>query len=270
MIFEVEPSQLTELNSDTLVQLMKRLLLAECQLVEIPLQAAVVPLQITVPDGGEDGRVEWSGGVDRTNYLPTRFVVFQSKAQDLSDSVVRAEVFTKSSRKYCCALPKLNDAVLDALSRNGSYIVFCSRPYGGQKISRLRKAIEKAIRDAGADPAKLANIDVYDANRIADWVNTHPPVTLWLSSKSRRRSLAGFQSLDAWGRDAEISKVPWVNSEQPRFVPANRLPDIDNTDKPLKGWPFDQAASTASSSGALAPESRPCAKRRPLAGRGAP
>jgi len=244
MIFEVEPSQIKELNSDALVQLMKRLLLAECQLVEIPLRAAVVPLQITVPDGGEDGRVEWSGGVDRTNYLPARFVVFQSKAQDLSDSGVRAEVFAKSSRKDTSVPPKLNEAVSDALTRNGSYIVFCSRPYGGQKISRLRKAIEKAIRDAGADPAQLVSIDVYEANRIADWVNTHPSVALWLSSKSRRRSLAGFQSLEGWGRDTEIASMPWVVSDQPRFIPANRLPDIASDARP-KGWTFDEAAGEA-------------------------
>lgn len=68
MIFEVDAEQISQLDSVTLVQLMKRLLLAECRLVDIPLRAAVVPLQISVPDGGEDGRVEWNDGIDTTNF----------------------------------------------------------------------------------------------------------------------------------------------------------------------------------------------------------
>ena len=63
MFFEADASQIKQLDSLQLVQLMKRLLLAECRLVDIPLRAATIPLQITVADGGEDGRVDWNGGV---------------------------------------------------------------------------------------------------------------------------------------------------------------------------------------------------------------
>src|ERR1700726_3817676 len=118
MIFEVDAEQISRLDSITLVQRMKRLVLAECQLVGIPLRAAVVPLQITVPDGGEDGRVEWSGGTDSTNYLPARFNIFQSKAQNLTEGAVKAEVFAKSQKgKHDKVNPTLNDAVSETLSR---------------------------------------------------------------------------------------------------------------------------------------------------------
>src|ERR1700726_1185162 len=117
MIFEVDAEQISRLNSVALVQLMKRLLLAECQLVDIPLRAAAVPLQITVPDGGEDGRVEWTGGTDSTNYLPSRFSIFQSKAQNLTEGTVKSEVFAKSQKgKHDKDKPTLNDAVSDTLS----------------------------------------------------------------------------------------------------------------------------------------------------------
>src|ERR1700730_7551912 len=98
MIFEVDADQISRLDSVALVQLMKRLLLAECQLVDIPLRGAAVPLQITVPDGGEDGRVEWTGGADSTNYLPSRFSVFQSKARNLTERSIKAEVIAKSHK----------------------------------------------------------------------------------------------------------------------------------------------------------------------------
>lgn len=249
MIFEVDAEQISQLDSVALVQLMKRLLLAECQLVDIPLRAVAVSLQITVPDGGEDGRVEWTEGTDSTNYLPSRFNIFQSKAQNLTEGTVKAEVLAnphKGKNKGAKAKPKLNDAVSDALSRRGSYVLFCSQPFTGQKIEKLRKAIEGAIGQSGVRPSRLAKIDIYDANRIADWVNTHPAVALWLTSHGRRRSVSGFQSHDGWGRSAEIRDVPWIDNDAQRFLPANRvISEGEQMDWRRKAWTFQQASEAA-------------------------
>jgi hypothetical protein len=159
MFFEAEEDQIARLESLQLVQLMKRLLLAECHMVDIPLRAATVPLQITVADGGEDGRVDWSGGADSTDFFPARFSVFQSKAQNLTERLIAAEVLKKPKR----GTAKLNAAVSEALSRNGSYIVFCSHKFGGQKIEKLRNAVAKAIRKGKKRPSDLSSIEIYDA-----------------------------------------------------------------------------------------------------------
>lgn len=98
MFFETDADQISRLGSPQLVQLMKRLVLAECRLIDIPLRSATVPLQITIPDGGEDGRVEWTGGADATDYFPARFCVFQSKAQNLTGSTIAAEVLKKQKK----------------------------------------------------------------------------------------------------------------------------------------------------------------------------
>jgi hypothetical protein len=190
MFFEADVTQIAQLDSLQLVQLMKRLILAECRLVNIPLRAARAPLQITVADGGEDGRVEWTGGVDATDFFPSRFCVFQSKAQNLTETLIAEEVLKKQKKKSA----KLNVAVSEVLLRRGSYVVFCSRPFGGQKIVKLQAAIAKAIHKGKKNPTHATAIEIYDANRIADWVNTHPPVALWLASLKRGRSVAGFQS----------------------------------------------------------------------------
>lgn len=231
MFFEADEEQIARLQSLQLVQLMKRLLLAECRLVDIPLRAATVPLQITVADGGEDGRVDWSGGADSTDYFPGRFSIFQSKAQNLTEKLIAAEVLKKPKK----GAAKLNAAILEAISRKGSYIVFCSRKFGGQKIRRLKKAVEKAVHKGKKKPSRLKSIDIYDANRIADWVNTHPPVALWLASLNKGRSLSGFLSHEAWGKEDEIRNIPWVSDDTTRFSPAYRQ----------DAWTFDQAADAA-------------------------
>jgi hypothetical protein len=241
MIFESEPDQIKQLDSLTLVKLMKRLLLSECRLVAIPLRGAHVPLQITVADGGEDGRVEWTGGIDVTNYFPSRFCIFQSKAQDLTASSIKSEILKKPKK----GPPKLNAAISEVLSRQGSYIVFCSHPFGPKKILRLRRAICDAIRAGGGNPDDAAAIEIYDANLISDWVNTHAAVALWLTEHSRHRSLAGFQSHESWERAPEINAIPWIDSDIARFVPVN----LDITTMECKApdrnaWTFAQAAES--------------------------
>ncbi len=91
MVVEVSPEFIKTIDSVLLVRLMKRLMLAKCRLTDIPFRAASVPLQVTVPDGSEDGRVGWTGGVDSTAYFPHRLTLFQSKAQDLTEGRIRGE-----------------------------------------------------------------------------------------------------------------------------------------------------------------------------------
>ena len=82
-MFEVDPKQVEGLEAQDLVLLLRRLLHAEAQAAGVPLSAISVPLQITVPDGGEDGRIVWTGGRDSTDYLPGRINFFQCKASKM-------------------------------------------------------------------------------------------------------------------------------------------------------------------------------------------
>ncbi len=235
MLFRTEADQIEQLDSTGLVRLMKRLLLAECRTTGIPLRGAHVPLQVTVADGGEDGRVEWSGGVEQTAYLPSRFNVLQSKAQKLTEAQVRKEILKDPKKGKSGPPSRLGDAVGQALARGGSYIVFCREPMVGAKRDRLVKAIRDAITEAGEDPAKLAAIEVYDANTIADWTTLHPAVALWLTSQGRGRSVLGLQTHQDWGAAPEIAKVPWQEDEVPRFSLATLSPS-STVGNVASGW----------------------------------
>ena len=79
-LLEIEAETITLLNDYQLTSLLKRLLHLEAWSAEIAQISVEVGLNITVPDGGEDGRIEWKNGPERTDYLPTRLVQFQCKA----------------------------------------------------------------------------------------------------------------------------------------------------------------------------------------------
>lgn len=213
MFFNADPDYVATLDSISLVKLLKRLVIAESRLIGIPLRAASVPLQITIADGGEDGRVEWNGGLSSSDYLPARFSIFQCKAQSLSKNQVKAEILKRQKK----GPPKLNHAVAEVLLKKGAYIVFCRERMVAMKRTKLVEAIRAAITEGGSNAKKASAIEVYDANVIADWVTTHPPVALWLASQKHGTILNGFQSHEQWGRHPDLT-LSWQHSDEARFT----------------------------------------------------
>jgi len=66
----IEPEHVKLLKKHELLKLLRILLYSEAK----NRRASVhVPLQIDVPDGGEDGR--WSGDVEPNDYIPNRFTM---------------------------------------------------------------------------------------------------------------------------------------------------------------------------------------------------
>jgi len=260
VIFEADPAQIEALDSQELVQLMKMLLLAESRLAEIPLRASHVPFQITVADGGEDGRVEWSDGAESTPFFPRRFCIFQAKATNLTEACVRSEILKKAPagskkkvgrkskakktprrRKSRAVNMVLSQAITDVLSKRGSYTILSTTALVGNKREKLKKAIREAVRDGGGDPACI-EVEVLDSNKLAEWVNRHPSVALWLAKHTRRRSLAGFQSHEGWGKSANIRVSPWVEGSKPRFVAVNVAVEGSPGDRPeATVWTFEEA-----------------------------
>jgi len=216
MIFDVHPSQIESLDSKELVILLKKLLHAEAQRAGINLRGISVPLQITVSDGGEDARISWQGGFEHTDYLPSRFCIFQSKASDPGPSGWKKEVWTKSSRKKG-ASRNLNNAVRKVISEYGSYIGFTSAAVIGDNYDRRIEGIKQGIREARSDPARLKAIKIYDANKIAAWASRHPAVAVWLNERQSGLVLKGFQTVEYWGKKAEISSIQHVDDKARRF-----------------------------------------------------
>ena len=114
--FEISEQQIEMLDQVQLVQLIKRLAFSDLHQKGVPLSAVHATLKVTVPDGGEDIRVEWTGGPERTDYIPNRVTIFQSKAENLPDAKFKSEPIDASGKS-------LKPAVLDVVNRNGAYVI---------------------------------------------------------------------------------------------------------------------------------------------------
>lgn len=216
-MFRADPSQIEGLDSLGLVGLLRRLLYAEAQQAGIKLNDVSVPLQITVPDGGEDGRVQWTGGNESTDYLPSRTTLFQSKASSIGPNGWKKECWTKSSQRKGRAR-KLSSAMDFALSNAASYVGFTTEPLVGTKITECVESIRAGIKDAGGDPEKLSAIKVYGSNEIANWVDQHPSIALWLAELSQKQDLQGYQTVSLWGKRADFLSTPYELDDHPRYT----------------------------------------------------
>lgn len=216
MIFETNASQIERLDQSQLVGLLRRLIQAELNKNSIPLRSGTAPAQITIADGGDDARVSWSGGPNETDWLPSRFTIFQSKKGKTSPAGLKAETQTKSTQGSDS--PELTEALEEAISQSGSYVIVTSKPVVGTKLDLRIKAIRDGISDAGNDSSLLSSIQIYDCNRLSAWTNTHPSVALWLNALLRDVHLGGFQTFEDWGRIPEISEIEFQQTNDARFV----------------------------------------------------
>lgn len=220
MIFEANAQQIERLDQSQLVDLLRRLIQSELNKNSIPLRSGTAPAQITVADGGDDARVSWLGGPNETDWLPSRFTIFQSKKGTTSPAGLKAETQTKSSQGTDA--PILNEALEKAISQSGAYVIVTSTPVVGTNLDRRIKAIREGVSDTGNDPSLLSSIQIYDCNRLAAWTNTHPSVALWLNALLRDVHLSGFQTFEDWGRAPEISEIEFQQNNDTRFVAKGR------------------------------------------------
>lgn len=217
MIFDVLPSQIQALDSKELVELLRKLLHAEGRKSGISLRGVSVPLQITISDGGEDARIAWKGGQENTDYLPARFSIFQSKATDPNVAGWKKEVWSKTTQKKG-AVRKLNNAMAKTIAERGSYVGFTNAVLVGNKYDDRIQAIKDGILEAHSDPSQLAAIDIYDANKIAEWVSSHPSVGIWLNELQSGLALGGFQTMDGWSKRADFVSIERVTDKASRYT----------------------------------------------------
>lgn len=220
-MFDVEAELIERLDPGQLVRLLKQLLYLEAERHALPRSAPSVPLQISVPDGGEDGRIQWEHGPEMTDFVPRRFTIYQCKAQVISPAQCAKEVAPQNVIQ-----PQLEEA-LDA---GGAYILFCRQPYNAALIKSRVKKIREALKASGRRDWETACVDFYDGNRIASWVNCFLPAQVYVFECNR---IALDPSIKTWW--------DWASHRdfQVRYVPNHRLSDLMQTirDSCHKGSP---------------------------------
>jgi DNA-binding transcriptional regulator YiaG len=206
--FEVTGKHIEALTDRKLTSLARRLLAAEAQSADLPMDGIHVAASITAPDGGEDARIEWLVGPPRTAYLPARLSQLQLKATSISPSQAAREVLT--------AKGNVKPMVRSALEAHGAYVLLCSRSYTKKKAVACADSIRKALASEGLH-TRPEQVQFRDADQIATWVNAHPPVAAWVFEQTQPGLVGPFRDWTHWAGRYEHERSPWV--PDPRLAP---------------------------------------------------
>ncbi len=205
---EISDDDVKLLSSEQLADLLRRLLQVEALVNEIPMDGIHVASNLTAPDGGEDARIFWEGGVERTSFLPSRRCQFQMKTGGVTPASAGREM-TRSG--------EVKPMIRDVVEAGGSYIMMSTAPLTQQQIQARERKIREALRGAEL----VVNDDQVrfrDGSQIAAWVNSHPSMAKWLSELVRPGSVGPFATYEGWSRRPEHHIVS--------FSDDSRLPEL--------------------------------------------
>lgn len=205
-LFEVSHEDIVPLKDAQLTDLLRQLLRLEAIYFHLPTSGVSVALNITVADGGEDGRIEWSGDPIRTDYVPNRLTMFQCKATELGPAACADELHLKDSTE-------LKPQVATVLDAGGSYVLFTTQALNQRKISERLKKMRKAIQAAGRSYADTVDLTIYDANKIRDWTNRYVPAITAVLQWRGRPLLPGLQTWENWSLQEKYVRFPFVPSD---------------------------------------------------------
>lgn len=190
-LVDVTFEQIEVLTDRQLTDLLNMLLHLEAVAYNIPSSAVGVSLKINVGDGGEDGRIKWEEGPECTNWIPKRFVLFQCKATDMPAANCKKEICKNDSTE-------LKPRVEEVLDCGGSYVLFYGRECNTERQVPRVNAFREALRKAGKEYSDTANIQIYDANKIASWVKEYIPAIIAVHNWTGKALPEGFQTWRMW------------------------------------------------------------------------
>ena len=199
--FDVTGDNISALRETLLPRLLRSLLNAEALANRIPLDKIHVASNTYAADGGEDGRIEWKGGPDRTPFLPSRLNQFQLKAGRTFPATAAKEVLNRDD--------SVKKRVREVLAAGGNYIMLCAQPYTQNQIENREIRIRAALASAGLT-IDGDQVDFRDADQIASWVNYHASVALWVKERTQPGTIGRFRSWSQWADRSEHYRSPWV------------------------------------------------------------
>ena len=204
--FEVDGGRLVgAIPPQAFPSLLRRLLSAEAQAHGLPQDGIHVAAKITAADDGEDGRIEWTDGPDRTTFLPARLCQFQLKT---------GPVFPASSAKEVVGRTgQVKPLIRDVLDRGGHYILLCTQAYTQKQIQARKGSICTALRNAGMEIDE-DRIDIRAAEELAHWINHYPSVAIWLNEQTGIKTVGPFRSWEQWRQRTEHETSSWVEDDR--------------------------------------------------------
>lgn len=209
-IYEVSYKHIEKLNDIQLTKILSKLMYLEANKFGIDKSDVNCSLNITVADGGEDASVQWVDGCAHTDWFKCRNNLFQCKATDMPPSKCKNEIIDIDKDKNI----KLKTQVEEVFKQNGAYILFYYKSLSPKQVNERIKAFREALKELNKPYYQNAAIYIYDANKIAAWVNNYLSAIADVLSFNGERLPIILSTWDELSKYEEYSKYKFEADEE--------------------------------------------------------
>ncbi|MFC2088515.1 hypothetical protein ACFLSX_02855 [Calditrichota bacterium] len=194
-IFKIEENHIVQLDSRQLHQILRRLLYLEAKQLGLVNKSIEVSLSIYIPDGGTDGKIEWQLGPQRGEFIPNTLSYFQCKSikKNWTSANFVNELKTKSRSQV--TLKKKIEKIFD---EKGSYIYFIAQPMVDEQKQNAISEIRLFLKSIGRKDFSKIDIHIYDAGKIAEWVNNFLVAQFEILNYCGQQTVAGAIPYQVW------------------------------------------------------------------------
>lgn len=207
IFFELEPSDISELNDADLREMVARLCEAELIRQEIQPSCVLWGGAQEAADGGLDVRVTTDIPLSTSGFVSRKDTGFQVKKNSMSKSSCTKEMFDKG---------KLKSVISDLLDKKGSYVIVsgkddCSDKMLSQRIEGMKLAVD------GLPNNEDIFLDFYGRDRLCVWLRQFPGVALWVRSRLGK-PLSGWRAYGRWAATPANEDDEFLSDEHPCVI----------------------------------------------------
>ena len=186
MLLEVSKDQIKSLKDDELRELIVMLSNATLKKNNISNKAVLHGGNQDSKDGGVDVRISVPKLNILNDYIDNPNTIIQVKVPNMTSAEIKKEMLKNG---------KLRESIENLSSLNGKYVIVSSSSDVSdleyqKRISTMRECIKN----------KNIEIDYYDSQRIASWVNEYFGIVTWIYEKNGL-SIIGWNSFDGWKKN---------------------------------------------------------------------
>lgn len=208
-IFSIDSSLIKAVDDETARELIARLCRAELRAQGLPEAAVTWGGDQRAKDGGVDVRVDCNAALANPNFVKSPSTAIQVKAEKFPASKIEKEIVPKGV---------IRPAIEDLGKTDGAYIIVSTRDDCSDiELNNRRQAIKKCFDDHSI--GSNVEYDFYDSRRIADWVEQHPSISMWLRQKIDQ-PLDGWRPYGPWAYGEEDAGAEYLIDDRVRvYVP---------------------------------------------------
>lgn len=208
-VFEIDQSVIQSIDDQLARELVARLCRAELRGQSVPESTVTWGGDQRAKDGGVDVRVECMTPIPFKNFVQAENTAIQVKAEKLPPKKIQQEMAPRGV---------LRPAIVELAKTGGSYIIVSTKEDLSDTYLKLRrKAILECLNEHGIGSNVLS--DFYDSRRMADWVERHPAITIWLRQKIGR-PIVGWRPYEPWAyREDDLGSEYLLDTKVKVYVP---------------------------------------------------